>query len=140
LCGANNPDARLGTKSLEAKPELNLGFDNDLKSSGAGRMRESLVGVYNTVELEAMGNQNLRVKLVRNQNVKEHWSADRVDQTRGDGNVTIPKVFQVERHLRPMHSDIGDRAARGDNILAQLEGGCPPLRWRCQPRFGQLSA
>src|ERR1700685_3907887 len=109
--------------SFSAKPALGLGFDGDLKRSGAGRVRESLVGVQNTVELEAMSYKNLRVELARNQNVKEHRRADRVDQPRGDGNVTIPQVFQVERHLRPVHSDIGDRAARGDNILAQLEGG-----------------
>ena len=89
-----------------------LGLDHHLEGMRIGGVREGLVGIDDAIQLEAVGNQQFRVDLVRPQAVEQHRCTDGIDQPRGDGDVAIPKVLQVEINLRSMHTDIGDDAAR----------------------------
>src|ERR1700721_2433569 len=102
---------------------LSLSLDDYLERSRVGGVREGLVGIEDAVELEAMSDQELRVDLAGPQSVEQHRRADGVDQPCGDGDVTVPQALQMESHLRSMHPDVGDGAARRDNFFAKLEGG-----------------
>src|SRR5450759_3224360 len=103
--------------------QLPLSLDDHLERFRLGGMREGLVGIEDAIELEAMRNQELGVDLVRSDSLEQHRYGNCVDQPRGDGNIAVPQLLQMEIDLRSMHSDIGDGAARRDNFLAQLEGG-----------------
>ena len=96
-----------------------------------------------SVELEAVGDQQLRVDLVRPQTVLSSIGVrDRVDQPRGDGDVAVPELLQMQIHLHAVHADIGDGAARRDDLLAELERGrdARPPRWRCRRRACRSSS
>src|SRR6185437_4745614 len=120
------PKDRLG--DVETRPnradEIHsaLRFDDHLERPRFRGMRKSFIGIENAVELEAMGNQELGVELAGSQQVEQHRRADGVDQARRDGDVAVPQALEMESHLGSMHADIGDGAARGDDLFAQFEG------------------
>ena len=96
-----------------------------------------------------MGDQLLGIELSGLQDIQQHRRADRVDQSGGDGDVAVPETFQMQLHLGAMHADIGDVAARRDDLLAQfecrrnadrLDGGIDaPLRRHFHHRFGRVA-
>src|SRR5580692_1156125 len=57
------------------------------------------------------------------QRLQQHRRALGVDQPRGDRNNPVPQMLQMKVHLHAMHADVGNRAARRDDLLAQFEGG-----------------
>ena len=52
---------------------------------------------------------------------EKHWYAKRIDQPRGDRNVTIPKTFEMQIDLGSMQADVADCPARRDQFLTQFE-------------------
>ena len=54
--------------------------------------------------------------------LQERRRADRVDEARGDSDIAIPKLLEMQRDRYSVHPDIRDVAAWRDDLLAQLEG------------------
>ena len=109
--------------SWRLQVRCSLGLDDDLERLGLRGRGEGLVGIEDMVELEAMRDQQLGVDLVRPDRLEQHRYGDGVDQPRGDGDVAVPQALEMEIHLLAVHADIGDGAARRDDLLAKLEGG-----------------
>ena len=88
-----------------------------------GGVAEGLVGIEDLVELETMRDQEFRVDLARPHGLEQHRYGDGIDQPRGDGDVAVPQALEMEVDLLSVHPDIGDDAARRDDLFTQLEGG-----------------
>jgi hypothetical protein len=66
-----------------------------------------------------VGDQQLRTDFSRLHGLQQHGRrGNRVHQTRSDRDVPVPQPLEVEVYLDAVHADIGDRAARRDDILA----------------------
>ena len=53
--------------------------------------------------------------------LEQHRNGDGVDQPRRDRDVAVPQLLEMQIDLRSVHADVGDGAARRDDVLAQLE-------------------
>src|ERR1039458_9044111 len=95
-----------------------LSFDDYFERFCFGGVPEGLVGIENTVKLEAMRNQELGVDLVRSDRFEQHRYGDCIDQPCGDRDVAVPQLLEMEIDLYSMHADIGDDAAWLDNLFA----------------------
>jgi len=86
-----------------------------------GGIPKGFISIENLVEFEAVGNQLRGVDLLGFHDAQQHRRADRVDQPGGDGDVSVPEIFQMEIHFGTMHADIGDDPTGRDDLLTKLE-------------------
>ena len=70
-------------------------LNDDFQCLCLGGIAEGFVGTEDVVELEAMRDQQLGVDFMRRDRLKEHRNRHRINQLRGDSNVTVPEAFQI---------------------------------------------
>src|SRR5471030_2551194 len=125
LAGSTPGDSRLvifvAPSWRKSRGAVSGDLDDHLERPRVGRMAERLVGLQDPVELEAMRDQKRRVDLVRSDNVEQDRRAGRIDQPRGYRDIAVPQTLEMKSDLGAMHANVGDDAARGDDLLAQFE-------------------
>ena len=118
--------AKLSTREVVVNLRAHLRRNDDFQRTGLRRTSESVVSVEDVVELEAVGDQPLRVDLMGLDGLQQHGRGYGIDKTRRDRDVLRPQALEVKIKLYPGCSDIGDRAA-GCQISSQVmkDAGTP---------------
>jgi hypothetical protein len=106
------------------------GLDQNLQRIGFGGGAECLVGVQDLVELKAMGDKLFGIDAVRLHCLQQHRRGDSVDQPRGNRDIAVPQLFQMQIRLDPVHAYVGDDTARRHDLLACDEAGWHADRFR----------
>src|SRR3974390_743792 len=86
-------------------------------------MAEGFVSVHDLIQLESVGDKPFWIDLSRLHRLEQHRCRYRVEKPCGDGNVSVPELFQMQIGLHAMNADIGDDSARSDDFLAGKETG-----------------
>jgi len=69
-----------------------------------------------------MGDQLAGLQFFALHRFQQHRGGNGINQPGGDGNICRPQFFQVKLDAFAMHADIGNMAARPDNILSKFKG------------------
>jgi hypothetical protein len=107
--------------STEAAEHCYSGFDDDFERLGLRGIAEGVIGVEDLVELETMRDQAFGIDLVGRDSLEQHRDRGRVDQPGGDGDILVPKLFQMQVDLLSVHTDIGNMPAGSDDLLAKFK-------------------
>src|SRR5579872_962397 len=86
-------------------------LQNHLECGLAGRVTEDVVGVHDVVESESVRNQRAGVQRSGLQQLEQQRRGHRVDESRRDGDVAVPQLFEVQLRRRAVDPDVGDSAA-----------------------------
>src|SRR5690242_9757483 len=97
--------------------------EDDLERPGVLGAGEYVVGLFELVEGEVVGDERLDVELAGGDQAEEGRRGGGVHQAGGDRDVPDPLLFQVQRGGLAVHADVGDPAAGPGQLDGQLERG-----------------
>lgn len=97
--------------------------EHDFEGAGVGGAGEHVVGLFDLVQVETVGDELSWVDLMAPEQLEQSRDRERVGEAGGDGDISVPQALEMQGGSLTVDTDVGHVATGADEFGGKFKRG-----------------